>query len=86
MATITIPKKLTKGEELVIIPRKQYEEFLKILKRYNKLDQDLNKSIKQVKKGKIVGPFNSVEELKKSLIKVKEFGKPGWIEKFGSIF
>jgi len=69
MTTITIPKKLTKGEELVIIPRKQYEEFLKILNRYNKLDQDLNKSIKQVKKGKIVGPFNSIEELKKSLEK-----------------
>ena len=69
MATITIPKKLTKGEELVIIPRKQYEEFLKILKRYNKLDQDLNKSIKQVKKGKIIGPFGSIEELKKSLEK-----------------
>ena len=69
MATITIPKKLTKGEELVIIPRKQYEKFLKILKRYSQLDQDLNKSIKQVKKGKVVGPFNSIKELKKSLEK-----------------
>ena len=27
MTTITIPKKLTKGEELIIIPRKEYEEF-----------------------------------------------------------
>jgi len=28
MTTITIPKKLTKGEELVIIPRKEYEKFV----------------------------------------------------------
>lgn len=27
--TLTIPKKLTKGEELVVIPRKEYEEFLR---------------------------------------------------------
>ncbi|MDO8504006.1 MAG: hypothetical protein Q7S60_04975 [bacterium] len=27
MATITIPKKITKGEELVVIPRKEYEKF-----------------------------------------------------------
>lgn len=28
MATITIPKELTKKGELIIIPRKEYEEFL----------------------------------------------------------
>ena len=27
MSPITIPKKITKGEELIIIPRKEYEEF-----------------------------------------------------------
>ena len=27
MTPITIPKKITKGEELIIIPRKEYEEF-----------------------------------------------------------
>lgn len=27
MATVIIPKKLTQGEELVVIPRKEYEEF-----------------------------------------------------------
>lgn len=30
MATITIPKQITKGEELIIIPRKEYEEFLEL--------------------------------------------------------
>ena len=28
MAVATIPKRITKGEELVIIPRKEYEELL----------------------------------------------------------
>jgi hypothetical protein len=32
MVTITIPKELTKKGELVIIPRKEYEEFLRISK------------------------------------------------------
>lgn len=28
MNTVTIPKEITKGEDLVVIPRKKYEEFL----------------------------------------------------------
>jgi len=32
MAIIAIPKKLTKGEELIIISRKEYEDYLKLRK------------------------------------------------------
>ena len=32
MTTLTIPKKLTKEGELVIIPRKEYEKFLRVIK------------------------------------------------------
>lgn len=32
MNTITIPRKVTKGEELVVIPRKAYEEYLQLRK------------------------------------------------------
>ncbi|MBU3926074.1 hypothetical protein KJ763_02815 [Patescibacteria group bacterium] len=32
MATITIPKNLIKNDDLVVIPRKEYEEFLEIKK------------------------------------------------------
>lgn len=28
MATITIPKHITHGDELVVLPREEYEEFL----------------------------------------------------------
>ncbi|PIU99386.1 hypothetical protein COS59_00030 [Candidatus Wolfebacteria bacterium CG03_land_8_20_14_0_80_36_15] len=69
MITITIPRKLTKGEELVVIPRKQYEKFLGILERYGRLDQDLDEAVRQARKGETIGPFNSVKELKKSLEK-----------------
>ena len=33
MTTITIPQKITKGEELVAIPRKEYERFLRVVKK-----------------------------------------------------
>lgn len=32
MPIITLPKKVKKGEELVAIPRKEYEEFLRLRK------------------------------------------------------
>lgn len=32
MSATTISKNITKGEELVIIPRKEYEEFLELKK------------------------------------------------------
>ena len=32
MATITIPRKITKGEKLVVIPRKEYEKLLELEK------------------------------------------------------
>ncbi|MEK7169405.1 MAG: hypothetical protein AAB377_02960 [Patescibacteria group bacterium] len=68
MTTITIPQKITKGEELVAIPRKEYERFLRVVKKkYTKLDVDLDKVIREVKKEKIKGPFSSVKALRYSL-------------------
>lgn len=31
MVSVTIPKNITKGEELVVIPKKLYERFLRVL-------------------------------------------------------
>lgn len=71
MVTITIPKKLTKGEELVVIPRKEYEEVLRILKKEKRtrtqLDRDLEKALEDVKAGRLFGPFKTVKEFKKSI-------------------
>ncbi len=70
MTTITIPEKLTKGG-LVIIPRKEYERVLRLArgKGYTKFDRQLDKIIKEVRQGKIEGPFSSVKFLRSSLEK-----------------
>lgn len=68
MTMMTIPKELTKGEELVIIPRKLYEQFLRILKApassYSrvKLDKGLREALEDVKRGRLIGPFSSLKE------------------------
>jgi hypothetical protein len=71
MATLTIPKKITKGEELVIIPRKDYERFLHILKKKEKirsqLDRELDEALEDVKAGRLLGPFETVREFKKAI-------------------
>lgn len=58
MTTITIPKKVTKGEDLIVIPRKAYEKLLFKIE----LDRDLEKALEEVRKGKIVGPFSTAKE------------------------
>lgn len=69
MDVITIPQKIIKNDDLVIMPRKKYEQFLSIIRRQSQLDSDLNEAIGQVKRGKAAGPFYSTQELKKSLEK-----------------
>ena len=69
MTTIIIPKKLIREKELVIIPRREYEVLLRIVKKYTQLDKDLNEALKEVRQGKTIGPFYSVKELKESLEK-----------------
>jgi len=71
MTTITIPKKVIKNDDLVIIPRKRYEALLRIYRKksYTQLDRELDEAIKEIRQGKIVGPFRSVKEFKASFEK-----------------
>ena len=70
MNTITIPKNLIKNDDLVILPRKEYEKVLRLArKKYTQLDRDIDESIVEYKAGKFFGPFVSVKEFKKSLEK-----------------
>ena len=78
MKTITIPKKFMLNNDFVIIPRRQYENLLRsnvVVKRstsfkvpkrhekfYNDLDKELTVALREVKEGKVVGPFNKAEE------------------------
>ena len=69
MTVVSINKSITKGEELVIIPRKEYEELAFAKKTKANLDKELLAALQEIKQGKIIGPFNSIKELKKSLEK-----------------
>lgn len=69
MATITISKELIKEEELVLIPRRKYEEFLdleKIIKIVKPTKSEL-RTIKQVRKEIKKGKSISWHELKQEL-------------------
>ncbi|TSC72068.1 MAG: hypothetical protein G01um101470_424 [Parcubacteria group bacterium Gr01-1014_70] len=83
MPTLTIPEKIKKGEDLVVIPRKEYEGLLRVKKKsaplalqrsklfrmpkkhekfYNELDKRLAIALREVKEGKVTGPFATADE------------------------
>jgi hypothetical protein len=79
MSTITIPKNLIK-EDLVIIPRREYEGLLRVAEIKNKgtntrFNRDLDEAIAEYKAGKFFGPFSVIEEGIKFLKKRKISGK-----------
>ncbi|MBI4991378.1 hypothetical protein HZB96_04780 [Candidatus Gottesmanbacteria bacterium] len=77
MVSVTIPKQITKGEELVVIPKKLYEEFVRVLKSKSltgtsaKLNTGLQEALEDVEAGRIVGPFSSLSEGLRVLKSVK---------------
>ncbi|MBI2068703.1 MAG: hypothetical protein HYT67_01175 [Candidatus Yanofskybacteria bacterium] len=71
MKTISIPKTMAK-EELLLLTRKEYDQLLDTIRKIEKkaeLDPDLQEAIKEIKKGKLIGPFTSIKELRLSLAK-----------------
>lgn len=72
MTTITIPKKITNGKELVIVPREDWEKILELAKRkvrQLKLEKGLDKALEEVKERRLIGPFEKAQDLIKSLEK-----------------
>lgn len=68
MKPIMIPKQSHQNEDLIILPRKEYEKLLRrAIKQEPKLDSDLKQALEEVKRGKISQPFSSVNDLMKSL-------------------
>ena len=76
MAVISIPKKIIKDDDLIIVSRKKYEEllyskarkdFFPVIKHskkphHIKLDQALKKALKEYKTGRYYGPFKNAED------------------------
>ena len=69
MTTITIPKKLTKGAELVVIPRKEYEEFLKLRKVIPlvELTPSQKRDLEQARKEFARGEYITLKQLENEL-------------------
>jgi len=72
MNTLTIPKSLANHDDLVVLPRRDYEQLVsdstkETIKRDPKIDREIKLALKDVKEGKLEGPFNSVEEFMSSL-------------------
>lgn len=57
----TIPKRITGKEELVVLPRADYENMLLLIKQKN-LSQELKDALREYERGDYHGPFNTAEE------------------------
>lgn len=65
---LTIPREIAQRGDLVVMPREEYEKLLRLSKKpIKKFDFDLNKSLEEVKQGKIIGPFDDARSLMRSL-------------------
>lgn len=65
MSTVTIPKKITKGDELVILSRREYKKLLRPAKK--KLDHGLERALEDIRRGRVIGPFTNTKKLIQSL-------------------
>lgn len=67
MSVITIPKELTKGEELVVLPRRIYDEVVRLwtVKKKTKpspLEKRLRQALREIRMGKTIGPFSTLAQ------------------------
>lgn len=61
--TITIPKEMTRGDELLIVPRKKFEKFLKWQKKMEWEEKDTDEAIRIFKKELREGKLQKIKSL-----------------------
>lgn len=68
MTTLTIPKKVTKGKELIILPREDYERLLsqRLVPIYESTLRE-KKGIQKAREDYKKGNFMTIHELKRKL-------------------
>lgn len=62
MITITIPKNLVRRGNLVVVPRREYEEFLKLQKRLLWEEKDTDEAIRIFKEEKNSGALKTATD------------------------
>ena len=68
MSTLTIPKKITKGTDLVVLPRKEYERLLtaRIIPEYRAMAHE-KKALTRARRNRAAGKFLTLDELRRKL-------------------
>lgn len=69
MPTLALPKRMLGNDDLIIMPRREYEVLLRAAKKHaaKPLGRDLLKALREVGAGETIGPFQSAKELEASL-------------------
>ncbi len=68
MGTLTIPKKLTQGTDLVVLPREEYERLLtaRIIPEYTPTTQE-KRALARARRNRAAGKFLTLDELRQKL-------------------
>ncbi len=68
MSTLTIPKNITKGTDLVVLPRKEYERLLnaRIIPEYQATAHE-KKALARARKNRAAGKFLTLDDLRQKL-------------------
>lgn len=71
MITLVAPKHIARGTELVVIPRKEYERFLRFQKsvQMSPREEALEEGLADARAGRITPAFSSVKAFKRFLKK-----------------
>ena len=68
MSIVTIPKKITRGEDLVIIPRGEYEHLLELKKIYEfRATSSQKKALSHARRNRKKGRVLTLSELRQQL-------------------
>jgi len=70
MVTLQIPNRITEGEELVLVPKKEYERILTMYKKYGWAEME-READEDISKGRISVAYKSKKELTRALNKLK---------------
>ncbi len=73
---VVIPQKVTRGEELVVVPRREYEGLVRFYsiqgkkkkKQHKKLPKGLQEALNEVKAGKVSKAFDNADGFMRSLL------------------
>ena len=68
MPTLTIPKRITKGAELVVLSRQDYEKLLvsRVVPEYHPMVYE-KKALVRARKNRAAGKFLTLDELRQKL-------------------